>query len=428
MNTPRLVLALVVSLSLAGLASAEKPSHFDPKGKPPSEHTIRGQKALRASLPFDDERDFAEAKKGFIAAPKERQIKNANGEIVWDIGAFDFLLGDEEFDSIHPSLRRQALLNMNYGLYELSDEIYQVRGFDLANLTLVKGETGWIVFDVLTAKETAAAAMALVEEHLGKRPVKAIVYSHSHADHFAGVRGVVNEEDVRSGKVQILAPAGFLHHAVAENIFAGNAMNRRLFFQYGMLLPRHPMGHVDQSIGKAVSAGTAGLIRPTREIDQNMEKILKRGRELHDAGRYRLAQEILDKLAHAEPANEQARDLLADVWEQIGYQQESPSVRNSFLAAAYELRNGVPEGRSASTVGPDFIEAMTTGMFFDFMSIRLDTKKAGSDEFTINLITPDTGEQRVGASLDVPVRAVGSDGGRRSGIRNRRRTTRRAAG
>jgi alkyl sulfatase BDS1-like metallo-beta-lactamase superfamily hydrolase len=581
--TPRSLLGILVSLSLASLASAEKPTHFDPKGKPPSQHTIRGQKALRASLPFDDERDFAEAKKGFIAAPKERQIRNQEGEIVWDIGAFDFLLGDEEFDSIHPSLRRQALLNMNYGLYKLSDEIYQVRGFDLANLTLVKGETGWIIFDVLTAKETAAAAMALVEEHLGKRPVKAIIYSHSHADHFAGVRGVVNEEDVRSGKVQILAPEGFLHHAVAENVFAGNAMNRRLFFQYGTLLPRHPTGHVDQSIGKAVAAGTAGLIRPTREIDENMEeitidgvrmifhltpnteapaemntwfpdlkafwaaenitgtihnvytlrgalvrdanewskqinvalrefggeaelmfashswprwgnariqevmraqrdlyaylnsqalhlanqgvtinqiqniydppeslktqwaarsyhgsnehnsravvnrylgywdanpttliplspadsaplyvemmggsqKILERGRELHDAGDYRLAQEILDKLVHAEPTNQVARDLLADVWEQIGYQQESPSVRNSFLAAAYELRNGVPEGRSASTVGPDFIEAMTTGMFFDFMAIRLDSTQAGDDEFTINLVTPDTGEQYI---------------------------------
>jgi alkyl sulfatase BDS1-like metallo-beta-lactamase superfamily hydrolase len=581
--TPRFVFGLLLSLSLAGPASAETPAHFDAKGKPPSEHTIRGQEALRASLPFDDERDFAEASKGFIAAPKERQIKNAEGEVVWDIGAFDFLLGDEEFDSIHPSLRRQALLNMNYGLYKLSDEIYQVRGFDLANLTLVKGETGWIIFDVLTAKETAAAAMALVEEHLGKRPVKAIIYSHSHADHFAGVRGVVSEEDVGSGKVQILAPEGFLHHAVAENVFAGNAMSRRLFFQYGTLLPRHPMGHVDQSIGKAVSAGTPGLVRPTREIDQNMEeitidgvrmvfhltpnteapaemntwfpdlkafwaaenitgtihniytlrgalvrdanewskqinvalrefgqeaelmfashswprwgnariqevmraqrdlyaylnsqalhlanqgvtinqiqniydppeslqetwaarsyhgsnehnsravvnrylgywdanpttliplspgdsaplyvemmggskKILKRGQELHDAGRYRLAQEILDKLVHAEPDNEKARELLADVWEQIGYQQESPSVRNSFLAAAYELRNGVPEGRSASTAGPDFIEAMTTGMFFDFMAIRLDTKQAGDDEFTINLVTPDTEEKYI---------------------------------
>jgi alkyl sulfatase BDS1-like metallo-beta-lactamase superfamily hydrolase len=573
----------LVSLAIALPVLAEQPEHFDPKGKAPSEFTIKGQQALRKTLPFADERDFEESKRGFVAAPESRQIENANGEIVWDIGAFDFLLEGREFDSIHPSLQRQALLNMNYGLYEISDDIYQVRGFDLANLTLIKGETGWIVFDVLTAKETAAAAMALVEKHLGVRPVVAVVYSHSHADHFGGIHGVVDAADVRSGKVQILAPEGFLEHAVSENVFAGNAMNRRLFFQYGVLLPRHPYGHVDQSIGKAVAAGTTGLIRPTREIDANMEevvidgvrmifqltpgteapaemntwfpdleafwaaenitgtihniytlrgalvrdanewqkqinvalyefgqqaeimfashswprwgneriqevmraqrdlyavlnnealhlanqgvtineiqnvydppenlqqqwaarsyhgsnehnsravvnrylgywdanpatliplspggsaplyvemmggakKILAKGRDLYDSGRYRLAQEILNKLVYAQPENEKARDLLADVWEQIGYQQESPSVRNSFLAAAYELRNGVPQGRAASTLGPDFVAAMTTNMFLDFMGIRLDSRKAGSDRFTINLVTPDIDEKHV---------------------------------
>jgi alkyl sulfatase BDS1-like metallo-beta-lactamase superfamily hydrolase len=122
-------------------------------------------------------------------------------------------------------------------------------------------------------------------------------------------------------------------------------------------------------------------------------KILAKGQTLYDEGHYRLAQEILNRLVYAEPENEQARDLLADVWEQIGYQQESPSVRNSFLAAAYELRNGVPEGRTATTMGPDFVQAMTTSMFLDFMAIRLDTRKAGSDEFVINLVTPDNGEK-----------------------------------
>jgi alkyl sulfatase BDS1-like metallo-beta-lactamase superfamily hydrolase len=583
MVTRRVPLAFIASLFAALPAAAETLEHFDPKGKPPSEFTIRGQESLRESLPFADKRDFEESKKGFVAAPEYRQIKDAEGNVVWDIGAFDFLLDGKPLDSIHPSLQRQALLNMNYGLYKLSDDIYQVRGFDLANLTVIKGETGWIVIDVLTAKETAAAAMALVNEHLGERPVKAVIYSHSHADHFGGVHGVVDAADVAAGKVQILAPEGFLEHAVAENVFAGNAMNRRLFFQYGVLLPRHPYGHVDQSIGKAVAAGTTGLIRPTREISQNMEEvtidgvrmifqltpgteapaemntwfpemkafwaaenitgtihniytlrgalvrdahewsrqinvalrefgqdaelmfashswprwgneriqevmraqrdlygylnnqalhlanqgvtinqiqnvydppenlkqqwparsyhgsnehnsravinrylgywdanpatliplspadsaplyvkmmggaddILRKGQKLYDEGKYRLAQEILNKLVYAEPENEQARDLLADVWEQIGYQQESPSVRNSFLAAAYELRNGVPEGRSARTIGPDFVAAMTTNMFFDFMGIRLDRARAGSDAFTINVVTPDNDETYV---------------------------------
>ena len=163
-----LVVSCAVSLLVACSDPAAPLDHFDPKGKPPSEFTIRGQQALRKTLPLADERDFAEAKKGFVAAPASRQILNADGDVVWDIGSFDFLLEGGDFDSIHPSLQRQALLNMNFGLYKLSDDIYQVRGFDLANLTVIKGDTGWIVFDVLTARETAAAAMALIEKHLGK--------------------------------------------------------------------------------------------------------------------------------------------------------------------------------------------------------------------------------------------------------------------
>jgi alkyl sulfatase BDS1-like metallo-beta-lactamase superfamily hydrolase len=145
----------------------------------------------------------------------------------------------KQFDSINPSLQRQAILNMAYGLYEvIPDKIYQVRGFDLANISFIKGDTGWIVFDPLTAKETAAAALKFINEKLGARPVVAVVYSHSHADHYGGVRGVVDEADVRAGNAQIIAPVGFMEHAIAENVYAGNAMTRRLFFQYGLALPR----------------------------------------------------------------------------------------------------------------------------------------------------------------------------------------------
>ncbi|MGL4472921.1 MAG: MBL fold metallo-hydrolase, partial [Shewanella sp.] len=199
--------------------------HFHPQGKLPTETTLKQRADNKASLPLNDTRDFDEAKRGFIAAPEYKQIPAEKGGVAWDMGSYDWLLEGKEFDSIHPSLQRQAVLNMAYGLYEvMPDKIYQIRGFDLANITFIKSDNGWIVFDPLTAKETAAAALAFINQTLGERPVVAVVYSHSHADHFGGVRGVVDEADVKSGKVKVIAPEGFLQHAVSENVYAGNAM------------------------------------------------------------------------------------------------------------------------------------------------------------------------------------------------------------
>jgi alkyl sulfatase BDS1-like metallo-beta-lactamase superfamily hydrolase len=576
-----LLTLLLISFSMSVFATDK---HFHPKGKMPSKYTVELQNGLRKSLPFDDARDFEEARRGFIAAPNYRQIMAEKGHVAWDIGKYDFLLeAGKDFDSIHPSLQRQAILNMNYGLFEVIPGIYQVRGYDLANISFIKGKTGWIVFDPLTAKETAAAALKFINEQLGERPVVAVVYSHSHADHFGGVRGVVDEADVQSGKVKIIAPVGFMDHAVAENVYAGNAMNRRLFYQYGVLLPANPFGHVDQSIGKGTAVGNLGLIPPTVVIEKDIEeltvddvrmifqntpgteapaemntyfpdlkafwaaenivgtihniytlrgalvrdalewskqinkalylfgqeaevmfashswprwgndrvqevmraqrdtyanlnngvlhlanqgvtinqvhnlyqvpeslqrqwsvrsyhgsvehnsravinrylgywdgnpttliplspedsaplyvemmggaaKIIAKGRELYNQGKYRHAQEILNKLVYAEPGNQEAKDLLADVFEQIGYQKESPSVRNSFLAAALELRSGIPAGASPKSSGPDMIKAMTTGLWLDFLGVRLDSKKAEGRQFKINLTTPDNGEKFV---------------------------------
>ena len=152
--------------------------------------------------------------------------------MAWDMGSYEWLLQGKDFDSIHPLLQRQAIRNMNHGLYEiLLGKIYQVRGYDLANISFIRGETGWIVFDPLTAKETAAAALKLINENVETLPVVAVVYSHSHADHFGRVRGVVDETEVRSGKVKVIAPIGVMDHGVSENVYAGTAMNRRMFFQ-----------------------------------------------------------------------------------------------------------------------------------------------------------------------------------------------------
>jgi alkyl sulfatase BDS1-like metallo-beta-lactamase superfamily hydrolase len=496
--------------------------------------------------------------------------------------SYEWLLDGKDFQSVHPSLQRQAVLNMAYGLYEVvPDRVYQVRGFDLANISFIKGDRGWIIFDPLTAKETAKAALDFINKQLGARPVTGVVISHSHADHFGGIRGVVDEVDVRSGKVPVIAPEGFMDHAVSENVYAGNAMNRRLFYQYGVLLSRSPFGHVDQSIGKNTASGTTGLIAPNRFVSKPIETItvdgvvmefqntpgteapaemntwfpqfktfwaaenitgtihniytlrgalvrdplewskkinealyrygnqadvmfashswprwgnariqevmraqrdayahlnnnvlhhankgvtineihnvyklpdslkrqwaahsyhgseehnsravinrylgywdanpatlaplspsdsaplyvemmggaqpiLSKGEALIQSGDYLLAVEILNKLVYAEPDNKKARALLADAFEQLGYQKESPSVRNSFLAAALELRSGIPTGATPKTSGPDMIKAMSTQLWLDFLGIRLDPQRTKGQAFTINLTTPDNGER-----------------------------------
>ena len=555
--------------------------HFDPKGKPPSATTIARWEELRKVLPLADTADFAEARKGFIAEPDYRQIKADAGHVAWDIGRYDFLLDGKPLQSVHPSLQRMAVLNMNYGLFEVVPGIYQVRGFDLANISFVKGRTGWIVIDPLTSKETARAALELINAKLGARPVVAVIYSHSHGDHFGGVRGVADEADVRAGKVKVIAPKGFMRHAISENVYAGNAMTRRLFFQYGVLLATSPFGHVDQSIGKNISSGNIGLIPPTVIIDEDFEsltvdgvrmvfqntpgteapaemntwfpdlrafwaaenitgtihniytlrgalvrdplewsrqinvalyrfgqeadvmfashswprwgnariqevmraqrdayahinnavlnmankgvtineiqnvyqvpkslqqqwaarsyhgsefhnsrgvinrylgywdanpatlvplspresaplyvemmggsaRIITKGRSLFRDGKYREAVEIVNKLVFAEPANQDAKDLLADCFEQLGYQAESNSIRNSYLAAAYELRNGIPTGASPKTTSPDLVSAMSTDLFLDFLGVRLNPAKAEGKAFTLNLIHPDLRER-----------------------------------
>lgn len=568
-----------------GAARAQQPAplkgHFHPKGKAPSKFTIDVLMQSKATLPFADKRDFEEQKKGFIAPMKDLKIMADVGHVAWDMERFQFLEKQAEFDSIHPSLLRQSVLNNNYGLYEVIPGIYQVRGFDLSDISFVRGKTGWIVIDPLVSAEVVRAAWKLFQEHVGDGlPVSAVIYSHSHGDHWGGVRGIVDEVAVRSGKVPIIAPRNFMEHTIAENVYAGNAMNRRLFYQYGLLLPASPHGYVGQGLGQAVSRGAIGLIAPTKLVEKDIEeievdgiemvfqdtpnteaptemntyipgmkalwmaenviaslhniytlrgapvrnplnwskyisqalhrfgveaevmfashhwprwgnariqevlrgqrdlyahmnnqvlhfanqgvtineihnvyevpksilakwdcrgyhgspqhnsrgviqrflgfwdcnpatliplspsdsaplyvemmggaaKILERGWVLHDEGKYLHAQEILNKLVQAEPENHSAKDLLADVFEQIGYQQENPGLRNSYLAAAYELRSGIPQGEAVDSSSPDVIRAMSTELFLNFLGIRMDSRKAEGMRFTINLITPDNGE------------------------------------
>jgi alkyl sulfatase BDS1-like metallo-beta-lactamase superfamily hydrolase len=577
-HTAASVLSLLLLTTIGSAAQAQSTN------APASPATVAAQQALRASLPFEDERDREESQRGFIAAPDYRQILGAAGNVVWDMGRYDFLLDGTDYDSIHPSLQRQATLNMNYGLYEVvPDFIYQIRGYDLANMTLIRGERGWILFDVLLTLETAQAALQFANEQLGERPVTAIVYSHSHIDHFGGVRGVVDEAQVIAGNVDIYAPVGFMEEAISENVYAGNAMSRRASYQYGNPLPAGPFGQVDSAIGKALARGTSGLIAPTIVVSEAFEEhvidgvtivfqntpgteapaemnawfpeqkvfwaaenitatihniytlrgalvrdalawseqinealyrfgqdaevmiashnwprwgneriqevmrdqrdayanlnnqvlnlanrgvtinqihnvyqvpeslqqswsvrqyhgsefhnsrgvinrylgfwdgnpatlaplspedsaplyvemmggaaaILPRAQALFDAGDYRLAMEILNKLVYAEPDNGAASDLLAATFEQLGYQYESSSMRNAFLTAAMELRQGVAPAGPARGTGPDLARAMSTAQWWDAVATRVDSQRAEGIQFVVNFVSPDTGETMI---------------------------------
>lgn len=580
----RLNALLCLTLALVTHGTWAQKHHDPAKGKEASATTRALQQELRQSLPFQDQRDFEESRRGFLDAPDSRQITGADGSVVWDVGRYEFLLNGENYDSIHPSLQRQATLNMNYGLYEVvPDFIYQVRGFDLANMTLVRGATGWIIFDVLLSSETAAAAMTLVNDTLGVLPVKAVVYSHSHVDHFGGVLGVISQEQVKNGSVEVIAPVGFMEEAISENVYAGTAMSRRAALQYGHYIPPNPFSRVDSAIGKGLSSGTTGLIAPSLVVEDDYEThvvdgveivfqntpgteapaemnawfpeqqvfwaaenitatihniytlrgalvrdplawskhinealyrfgrkaevmiashnwprwgnariqevmraqrdayanlnnqvlalanrgvtineihneyrvpqslrdqwsvrqyhgsefhnsravinrylgywdgnpatlaplspadsaplfvemmggagpILERARDLYRDGRYRHAIEILNKLVYAEPDNAVARDLLADVFEQLGYQYESTSMRNVFLASANELRNGAPAIPPSRGSSPTLARAMTTAQWWDAVGTRVDSDRADGMHFVINFRTPDNGERFV---------------------------------
>ena len=219
----------------ANPARAQEPTplkgHFDPKGKAPSKFTLDVLTQAKATLPFADTRDLEEQKKGLIAPMKDLKIMADAGHVAWDMERFQFLDSQDEFESIHPSLHRQSKLNNNYGLYEVIPGIYQVRGFDLSDISFVRGKTGWIVFDPLVTKEVVRAAWKLFQDHVGNGlPVSAVIYSHTHGDHWGGVRGIVDEADVRSGKVPIIAPVDFMNFTVSENVYAGNAMNSAPIF------------------------------------------------------------------------------------------------------------------------------------------------------------------------------------------------------
>ena len=228
-------------------------------------------RALLDVLPFDDTQDFEDARRGFLGTLPEAEIRSEQGRVVWSLADEPFLGDDGAPDTVNPSLWRQALLNKLHGLFQVTDRIYQVRGFDASNMTLIEGDRGLVVVDALISTETAGAGLDLYYRLRGRRPVTAVIYTHTHVDHYGGVRGVVAEDDVRAGRIEIIAPDHFMEAVVAESVLPGPAMNRRAQYQFGGLLPRGPRGHVDIGGGKTLSRGTVSLIPPTRTVKEPIE-------------------------------------------------------------------------------------------------------------------------------------------------------------
>ena len=552
--------------------------------KPASPPTIAAQQAVSAALPAEDGRDAEFAARGFIASRADPLIRAADGRAVWNLGSYDFVAGAAP-DTVNPSLWRHIGLLRRHGLFKVAEGVWQVRGFDVSNMTVVRGTTGWILIDPLTNKETAAAALELVNQQLGPRPVSAVIYSHSHADHFGGVRGVASEADVVAGKVAIIAPAQFIEESASENIMAGSAMGRRANYQFGAGLVPGAQGQIGSGIGTGVASGEITLIAPTDTISRTSEKRLIDGvnlefqmvsgseapselnvyivptrtflsaemstcslhniltprgakvrdtrawagyldeavqlygarsevmisshcwprfgggevasalaaqrdnyRYLHDqtirlmnrgetaveiaeavkqppalakdwfnhgyygtyshnskavyqfylgwydavpanlnphppaqraqryiaalggarkaialatkamaAGDYRWSSDLLNQLVFAEPGNALGRALLADSYEQQGYQAESAIWRNQFLSAARDLRQGGPT-RASSTQSSDMISAIPTQTLLDSVSTRFDPAKLNGRQLAINLVLP---ERQESAGIEV---------------------------
>ncbi|MFV3324999.1 alkyl/aryl-sulfatase [Pseudomonas sp. NY15372] len=272
MRLPPSLLALALMTPLASFATTP--------AKDATAFTLQNNQQWLQRLPFADRGDFESAERGLVER-YDGVIGNAEGKTVWDMGQYAFLNPGAAPATVNPSLWRMAQLNRIAGLFQVTEGIYQIRGLDLANMTIIEGNTGLIVLDPLLSVETAKAGMALYFKHRPRKPVTTVIYTHPHVDHFGGVRGVIDEADVKAGKVQVIAPQGFFEHAIGENVLAGPAMKRRAQYMYGAGLPRGERGQVDAGLGKGVPANaTVSLIAPTREISQPLEHLTLDGVEV----------------------------------------------------------------------------------------------------------------------------------------------------
>jgi alkyl sulfatase BDS1-like metallo-beta-lactamase superfamily hydrolase len=267
--TSLVFIVLVIGLLPSGAALSLA---ADPKAADPTTREINSR--LPQGLPNDDREENEFAGRGLIASDPALDIRAANNKPVWNMKRYNFLLPDASApDTVNPALWRHARRNMNHGLFKVTESVYQVRGYDISNITFIEGKTGYIIVDPLVSVESARAALDLFFRHFPKRPVTAVIYTHSHVDHWGGVKGVVSEEDVKVGKVRIIAPEGMMAEAISENVMAGNAMARRSTYMFGSILSKGPAGQVDAGMGKTTSSGTVSFIPPTDEITKPVQEM-----------------------------------------------------------------------------------------------------------------------------------------------------------
>lgn len=274
MKYSRLLFSMSIAaalLTVSACSSGHSGTVSDASVKEATKTTQDKNKEVYALLDFSDEQEREFAEKGLIAAPESLELKDEKGKVVWSQKAYSFVENADAPATVNPSLWRNTQLNHLYGLFEVADGIYQVRGYDMTNITFIKGDTGWIVFDPLMSTECSAAAMQLVNENLGERPVTAVVMSHPHVDHYGGIKGIISEEEAASRGIPIIVPEGFEEHAVSENVYAGNAMGRRAGYQYGTILDDSATGSMSIGIGMGQSTGTISYISPNDTIKQTGE-------------------------------------------------------------------------------------------------------------------------------------------------------------
>ena len=241
--------------------------------QPASQYTKQQNQHYLTSLPFADRQDFDDAQRGFIAPlPNQGILKNADGKPFYRAEDYKFDINAPAPETVNPSLWRQSQINGISGLFKVTERMYQVRGQDISNITFIEGDTGIIVIDPLVTAGAAKASLDLYYQHRPQKPIVAVIYTHSHTDHYGGVKGIVSENDVISGKVQILAPAGFMEEAISENVLLGNIMSRRALFSYGLLLPRNPQGNIGNGLGVTLTTGLPTIIAPTQSIIKTGEK------------------------------------------------------------------------------------------------------------------------------------------------------------